>query len=50
VTMLNAGHVINIEEPNEYNRIVSDLLAQAKAGVGQAAIPVLTSITGMKDA
>ncbi|MGE5159233.1 MAG: alpha/beta fold hydrolase [Gemmatimonas sp.] len=28
----NAGHAINIEEPEEYNRIVGDFLAQVESG------------------
>ena len=48
----NAGHAINIEEPNEYNRIVSDFLAQVESGRWPSRDPraVSTSITGMKDA
>ena len=48
----NAGHAINIEEPNEYNRIVSDFLAQVESGRWLSRDPraVSTSITGMKDA
>src|SRR3954464_1715857 len=30
--MPNCGHAINIEEPDEYNRIVGDFLAQAESG------------------
>jgi pimeloyl-ACP methyl ester carboxylesterase len=52
VVMPNAGHAINIEEPNEYNRIVSDFLAQVESGRWPSRDPraVSTSITGMKDA
>ena len=48
----NAGHAINIEEPNEYYRIVSDFLAQVESGRWPSRDPraVSTSITGMKDA
>ena len=48
----NAGHAINIEEPNEYNRIISDFLAQVESGRWPSRDPraVSTSITGMKDA
>ena len=48
----NAGHAINIEEPNEYNRIVGDFLAQVESGRWPSRDPraVSTSITGMKDA
>jgi len=30
--MPNAGHSINIEEPDEYNRIVGDFLTQVESG------------------
>ena len=32
VVMANCGHTINLEEPDEFNRIVGDFLAQADAG------------------
>jgi len=50
--MPNAGHAINIEEPDEYNRIVSDFLAQVESGRWPSRDPraVSTSITGMKNA
>jgi pimeloyl-ACP methyl ester carboxylesterase len=52
VVMPNAGHAINIEEPDEYNRIVGDFLAQVESGRWRSRDPraVSTSITGMKDA
>jgi len=51
VVMPNAGHAINIEEPDEYNRIVGDFLAQVESGRWPSRDPraVSTSITGMKD-
>jgi pimeloyl-ACP methyl ester carboxylesterase len=50
--MPNAGHAINIEDPDEYNRIVGDFLAQVESGRWPSRDPraVSTSITGMKDA
>ena len=50
--MPNSGHAINIEEPEEYNRIVGDFLAQVESGRWPSRDPraVSTSITGMKDA
>jgi pimeloyl-ACP methyl ester carboxylesterase len=52
VVMPNVGHAINIEEPDEYNRIVGDFLAQVESGRWPSRDPraVSTSITGMKDA
>jgi pimeloyl-ACP methyl ester carboxylesterase len=52
LVMPNAGHAINIEEPDEYNRIVGDFLAQVESGRWPSRDPraVSTSITGMKDA
>ncbi|MCA6122666.1 alpha/beta fold hydrolase [Bradyrhizobium sp. WSM 1704] len=49
--MPNCGHAINIEEPDEYNRIVGDFLAQVESGRWPMRDPrtVSTSITGMKD-
>lgn len=49
--MPNCGHAINIEEPDEYNRIVGDFLAQAESGRWPSRDPraVSTSITGMKN-
>lgn len=48
--MPNAGHTINIEDPDEYNRIVGDFLAQVESGRWPARDPraVTASITGMK--
>jgi pimeloyl-ACP methyl ester carboxylesterase len=49
--MPNAGHAINIEEPDEYNRIVGDFLAQVESGRWPSRDPraVSASITGMKN-
>jgi pimeloyl-ACP methyl ester carboxylesterase len=49
--MPNAGHAINIEEPDEYNRIVGDFLAQVESGRWPNRDPraVSASITGMKN-
>jgi pimeloyl-ACP methyl ester carboxylesterase len=49
--MPNAGHAINIEEPDEYNRIVGDFLSRVEAGRWPMRDPraVSTSITGIKD-
>jgi pimeloyl-ACP methyl ester carboxylesterase len=48
--MPNTGHAINIEEPEEYNRIVGDFLAQVDSGRWPHRDPraLSTSITGMK--
>jgi pimeloyl-ACP methyl ester carboxylesterase len=48
--MPNSGHAINIEEPEEYNRIVGDFLAQVDSGRWPMRDPraVSASITGMK--
>ena len=48
--MPNCGHAINIEEPDEYNRIVGDFLAQAESGRWPTRDPraISKSITGMK--
>jgi pimeloyl-ACP methyl ester carboxylesterase len=50
VVMPNAGHAINIEEPDEYNRLVGDFLAQVESGRWPSRDPraVSASITGMK--
>jgi pimeloyl-ACP methyl ester carboxylesterase len=50
VVMPNAGHAINIEEPDEYNRLVGDFLAQVESGRWPNRDPraVSASITGMK--
>jgi pimeloyl-ACP methyl ester carboxylesterase len=47
----NAGHAINLEEPDEYNRIVGNFLAQVDSGRWPARDPraISASITGMKD-
>jgi len=47
----NSGHAINLEEPDEYNRIVGDFLAQAESGRWplRDSRAVSASITGMKD-
>jgi pimeloyl-ACP methyl ester carboxylesterase len=49
--MPNAGHAINIEEPDEYNRIVGDFLSHVDSGRWPMRDPraVSTSITGIKD-
>jgi pimeloyl-ACP methyl ester carboxylesterase len=48
--MPNAGHTINIECPDEYNRIIGDFLAQVESGRWPTRDPraVTASITGMK--
>ncbi|WP_027581603.1 alpha/beta hydrolase [Bradyrhizobium sp. Ai1a-2] len=48
--MPNSGHAINIEEPEDYNRIVGDFLAQVDCGRWPLRDPraVSSSITGMK--
>jgi pimeloyl-ACP methyl ester carboxylesterase len=45
----NSGHAINIEEPDEYNRIVGDFLAQVDSGRWPQRDPraISASITGM---
>ena len=50
VVIPNSGHAINIEEPDEYNRIVGDFLAQVESGRWPMRDPraVSESITGMK--
>jgi pimeloyl-ACP methyl ester carboxylesterase len=47
----NAGHAINLEEPEEYNRIVGNFLAQVDSGRWPRRDPraISASITGMKD-
>jgi pimeloyl-ACP methyl ester carboxylesterase len=49
--MPNCGHAINIEDPDEYNRLLGDFLAQVDAGRWPMRHPraVTASITGMKD-
>ena len=46
----NSGHAINIEEPEEYNRIVGNFLSQVESGRWPQRDPraVSASITGMK--
>jgi pimeloyl-ACP methyl ester carboxylesterase len=48
--MPNCGHAINLEDPDEFNRLVSGFLAQVDAGRWPARDPraVTESITGMK--
>ena len=48
--MPNCGHTINIEDPDQFNRIVSDFLAQVDSGRWPMRDPraVSGSITGMK--
>jgi pimeloyl-ACP methyl ester carboxylesterase len=47
----NSGHAINIEEPDEYNRIVGDFLSLVESGRWPRRDPraVSASITGMKN-
>jgi pimeloyl-ACP methyl ester carboxylesterase len=47
----NSGHAINIEEPDQYNRIVGDFLSQVESGRWPSRDPraVSASITGMKN-
>jgi pimeloyl-ACP methyl ester carboxylesterase len=49
--MPNSGHTINIEEPDEFNRIVGDFLTQVDSGRWPARDPrsQTASITGMKN-
>jgi pimeloyl-ACP methyl ester carboxylesterase len=48
--MPNAGHAINIEEPEQFNRLVGDFLSQVESGRWPSRDPraVSASITGMK--
>jgi pimeloyl-ACP methyl ester carboxylesterase len=48
--MPNCGHTINIEDPDQFNRIVSDFLTQVDAGRWPTRDPraLSASITGMK--
>ncbi|MBN8955467.1 MAG: alpha/beta hydrolase [Rhizobiales bacterium] len=50
VVMPNAGHTINIEEPDEYNRLVGEFLAQVDSGRWPMRDPraMTASITGIK--
>jgi pimeloyl-ACP methyl ester carboxylesterase len=47
----NSGHGINLEEPEQFNRLVGDFLAQVESGRWPARDPraVSASITGMKN-
>jgi pimeloyl-ACP methyl ester carboxylesterase len=49
--MPNCGHAINLEDPDAYNGIVGDFLAQVESGRWPRRDPraVSASITGMKD-
>ncbi|NNM74182.1 alpha/beta fold hydrolase [Enterovirga aerilata] len=49
--MPNSGHTINIEEPDEFNRIVGEFLAQIDSGRWPMRDPraLSASITGMKN-
>ena len=51
VVMPNCGHTINIEEPDAFNRIILDFLAQVDAGTWYNRDPraMSTSILGVKD-
>jgi hypothetical protein len=48
--MPNAGHAINLEDPDVYNRIVGDFLAAVEGGRWPTRDPraMSASITGMK--
>jgi pimeloyl-ACP methyl ester carboxylesterase len=48
--MPNCGHTINLEDPDEFNRIVGDFVTQVDAGRWPARDPraMVASITGMK--
>jgi hypothetical protein len=48
--MPNCGHTINLEDPDAFNRIVGDFIAQVDAGRWPVRDPRATvaSITGMK--
>jgi pimeloyl-ACP methyl ester carboxylesterase len=48
--MPNCGHTINLEDPDQFNRLVGDFLVQVDAGRWPARDPraMVASITGMK--
>src|SRR5215475_2587303 len=48
--MPNCGHTINLEDPDQFNRIVGDFIVQVEAGRWPKRDPraISTSITGMK--
>lgn len=48
--MPNCGHTINLEDPDQFNRLVSEFIAQVDAGRWPARDPraMIASITGMK--
>ena len=48
--MPNCGHAINIEDPDQFNRLVGDFIVQVDAGRWPKRDPraMVTSITGMK--
>ncbi len=48
--MPNCGHTINLEDPDQFNRIVGDFIIQVEAGRWPERDPraISTSITGMK--
>jgi pimeloyl-ACP methyl ester carboxylesterase len=48
--MPNCGHTINLEDPDQFNRIVGDFILQVEAGRWPKRDPraISTSITGMK--
>jgi pimeloyl-ACP methyl ester carboxylesterase len=48
--MPNCGHTINLEDPDQFNRIVGDFIVQVEAGRWPRRDPraVSGSITGMK--
>jgi pimeloyl-ACP methyl ester carboxylesterase len=48
--MPNCGHTINLEDPDQFNRLVGDFIAQVDAGRWPMRDPraTVTSITGMK--
>jgi pimeloyl-ACP methyl ester carboxylesterase len=50
--MPNCGHTINIEDPDQFNRIVGDFIVQVDAGRWPKRDPraMASSITGMKEA